>query len=137
MTAPGPDTPATSPEAASGGTSRPEPVLGAAGIASAATSLVGVVLLVLVLTHVLTPDGSAVLGPALASAIPTVIGAGSTILAALHSRGKVTPLSAPVSAAGVALVEATEEVVAAVQTAARRPGPQTPGVADHAAPEAG
>jgi hypothetical protein len=114
---------------------RPEPVLGAAGAASALTSVVGVVLLVLVFAHVITPDGQAVLGPALASAIPTVVGAVATLVAALRARGQVTPLSAPVSAAGVALVEAGESIAAAVREVSRPAGPQVPGVPDHALPE--
>jgi hypothetical protein len=134
VTVPGPQTPATPPEAASGSDSRPEPVRNAAAVASALTAVAGAVLLVLVLTHVLTPEGSAVLGPALATAIPTAVGAVSTLAAALHARGKVTPLSAPVSAAGVALVEAGEEVTGAVRQAARLRSQQTPGP-DHAAPE--
>lgn len=114
-------------------TARPEPVRNAAAAASGLTTLVGLVLTVLVATHVLTPDGSAVLGPVLASAIPTAVGAVSTLVAALRARGKVTPLSAPVSAAGLQLVEVGEGVAAAIRTAARRPGPQTPGEADHSA----
>lgn len=116
--------------------SRPEPVLGAASIASAATTLVGLVLTVLVLTHVLTPAGSATLGPALAAAIPTLIGAVSTIVAAFRARSQVTPLSDPrvLTAAGE-LVSVSEAVATAVREATRPAGPQTPGVADHAAPE--
>jgi hypothetical protein len=72
--------------------------------------------------HVLTPDDSAILGPALAAAIPTVVGAASAVVAALRARLKVTPLSDPRNAAGQALT-------------ARPPIPQRPGVADHAAPE--
>jgi hypothetical protein len=130
VTSPAPETPAAAP-------GRPEPVLGAAGVASALTSAAGALLIVLVATHVITPEGSAVLGPVLASAVPTAVGAVATLLAALHARGKVTPLAAPVSAAGLALVEVGEDVAAALAEATRRPGPQTPGVADHAAPEAG
>lgn len=128
MTSPGPDTPDTPPQGGSGDVDRPEPVVGAAAVASALTSLAGLVLLVLALTHVITPDGQAVLGPALASAIPTVVGAVSTLVAAYRARAKVTPLSDPVSAAGVKLVEVTSRAV-------RPPGPQHPDVADHAAPE--
>lgn len=115
---------------------RPEPVLGAAGAASALTGLAGVILTVLVLAHVLTPEGSAVLGPALASAIPTVIGAVGTLLAALHARSRVTPLSDPavLNAAGE-LVRVGEAITSAVRTGTRPAGPQVPGVADHAAPE--
>jgi hypothetical protein len=134
VTVPGPDTQAAPPEADSGSDSRPEPVRNAAALASALTTLAGVVLLVLVLTHRLTPEGSAILGPALAAAIPTVVGAASTLLTALHARGKVTPLSAPVSAAGVALVEAGEGVMDAVRRVRELPSRQTPGP-DHAAPE--
>lgn len=141
MTAPEPDTPATPPQDDSGQTvgqtSRPEPVLNAATVAASLTSLAGVVLLVLVLTHVLTPDGQAVLGPALATAIPTVVGAVGTLAAAFRARGKVTPLSDPVSAAGVALVELSDAgtaVVNAVREARRPPGAQRPNVADHADP---
>lgn len=104
MTSPGPDTPATPPQAASGSDSRPEPVRNAAAVASAVTGLTGLALTILVLTHVLTPEGSAVLGPALASAIPTVLGAVGSIAAALHSRTQVTPLSAPRDANGARLV---------------------------------
>lgn len=137
MSVPGPPAPADPPQAASGADSRPEPVRNAAAAASALTSVVGVVLLVLVVTHVLTPEGSAILGPALAAAIPTAVGAVSTLAAAFHARGKVTPLAAPLSAAGLQLVEVGQELVAAVEQVRRRPGPQTPGVPDHAAPETG
>jgi len=107
--------PATeTPPAASG---RPEPVLGAATGASALTSLAGIVLLVLVFTHVITPGGQAVLGPALASAIPTVVGAVSTVVAAYRARAKVTPLSDPRNAAGERLLAA--RVLPSQQT----PGP--------------
>jgi hypothetical protein len=116
-------------------TGRPQPVLGAAAVASVLTTAAGAALTVLVATHVLTPEGSAVLGPVLAAVIPTAVGTVGTLLAALHARGKVTPLSAPVSAAGLALVEAGTQVAEAVGRATRRPGPHTPGVADHAAPE--
>ena len=117
--------------------SRPEPVLGAAAVASALTTLAGLVLTILVLTHVLTPEGSTTLGPALASAIPTVIGAIATIAAAFHARAKVTPLSDPriLTAAGD-LVAVGEQLAGAVRQATRPPGPQTPGHADHVAPEA-
>lgn len=116
--------------------SRPEPVLGAASIASAATTLVGLVLTVLALTHVLTPAGSATLGPALAAAIPTLIGAASTIVAAFRARSQVTPLADPrlLDALGQ-LVTVEQTVQTAVRQAIRPAGPQTPGVADHAAPE--
>jgi hypothetical protein len=117
-------------------TARPEPVLSAAMIASAATTLAGLLLTVLVATHVLTPDGSATLGPALAAAIPTLIGAASTMIAAFRARSKVTPLSDPavLTAAGE-LINVGEAVATAVRQAIRPAGPQTPGVADHAAPE--
>lgn len=114
---------------------RPEPVRNAAAVASALTTLAGLVLLVLVFAHVITPEGQAVLGPALAAAIPTAVGAVSTIVAGLRARGQVTPLSAPLSAAGVQLVEVGQEVAAAIAEARRAPGPQIPGRADHAAPE--
>lgn len=134
MTVPATDTPATPGR-------RPEPVLGAAAVASGLTSLAGLVLLVLVLAHVLTPEGQAVLGPALAAAVPSVVGAVGTLAAAWHARGKVTPLSDPMTtaltSAGtvlVELVEAGETVATAVTEARRAPGKQTPGVADHAAP---
>lgn len=104
MTPPGPDTPAASPRAASGSDGRPEPVRNAALTAASLTTVVGLVLTVLVLTHVLTPDGQAVLGPALASAIPTVVGAVSAVVGALRARLHVTPLSDPRSAAGIPLV---------------------------------
>jgi hypothetical protein len=102
---------------------RPEPVRNAATVAASITTVVGLVLTLLVITHVLTPDDSAVLGPALGTALPTVVGAVSTIVAALRARLKVTPLSDPRDAAGLALV---------AEIPGRR---QTPGVADHAAPE--
>lgn len=102
---------------------RPEPVRNAALSAASITSVVGLVLTVLVLTHTLTPDDSDVLGPALASAIPTVVGAVSAVVAALRARLQVTPLSAPQDANGMRLV---------TEIPGRR---QTPGVADHAAPE--
>jgi hypothetical protein len=136
VTSPQPGTPAAPPQAASGSDSRPEPVRNAAAIASLLTTLAGVVLVVLVLNHVLTPEGSAVLGPALAAAIPTFVGAVSTIIAALHARGRVTPLASPdLAALGIQLVEAGENVAETFRQAVRRPGPQAPGVADHAAPD--
>jgi hypothetical protein len=116
--------------------SRPEPVVVAAGAASLLTTLVGLVVTVLAAAHVLTPDGASTLGPVLAGAIPTLIGAASTIAAAVHARGKVTPLSDPrVVGAVLSAVEAGEQVATAVVAATRPAGPQTPGVADHAAPE--
>jgi hypothetical protein len=114
---------------------RPEPVLTSAVVASLATTVAGLTLTTLVVTHVLTPEGSAILGPALASAIPTVIGAVGTLAAALRARRQVTPLSAPIAASGTALIEATVEVVDAIRQATRPAGPQTPGRADHAAAE--
>jgi hypothetical protein len=116
--------------------SRPEPVLIAAGVASGLTSLAGLLLTILAAVHVLTPEGASTLGPVLASAIPTVIGAVGTIAAALHARSKVTPLSDPrvLTAAGD-LLSVGEAVSTAVRDALRPPGVQTPGVADHAAPE--
>lgn len=111
---------------------RPEPVLIAAGVASAATTLVGLATTVLVAAHVLTPAGSATLGPTLAAAIPTVLGAVGTIAAAFHARGRVTPLSDPRLLPAVEqLVETGVEVASAV-VAARPAGAQRPGVADHA-----
>lgn len=121
MSDPGPGTPATPPEAASGGGSRPEPVRNAALVASGLTTVVGLVLTLLVVAHVLTPDTSATLGPALASALPTVVGAVGTVVAALRARRHVTPLSDPRNAAGLPLVAATT-----------LPSRQTPGP-DHAA----
>ena len=136
MTPPQPQTPATPPQAASGSDSRPEPVRNAALSAAGLTTLVGAVLTVLVVTRVLTPGDSAVLGPALASAIPTVVGAVSTVLAALRARSQVTPLSDPRNAAGVPLVNAG--LVRAAELSGRAtaglPSQQTPGP-DHAAPE--
>jgi hypothetical protein len=138
VTVPQPETPASPPEAAGGAVGRPEPVRNAAAIASAVTGITGLALTILVLTHVLTPEGSAVLGPALASAIPTVLGAVGSIAAALHSRTKVTPLSSPdLAALGLQLVETGENVAGAFRQAVRRPGPQTPGHPDHAAPGEG
>lgn len=108
---------------------RPEPVRNAALSAAGLTTLVGLVLTILVVTRVLTPGDSAVLGPALASAIPTVVGAVSTVVAAFHARQRVTPLAAPLNAAGEQLLTAAQAAVAAGLT-----GPaQQPGVADHAA----
>jgi protein-S-isoprenylcysteine O-methyltransferase Ste14 len=102
---------------------RPEPVRNAAAVAASITTAVGLVLTILVVTHVLTPDDSATLGPALATALPTLVGAVSAVVAALRARLKVTPLSAPRDADGQRLV-------------AEIPGRgQTPGVPDHAAPE--
>lgn len=134
MTDPGPVTPAAPGK-------RPEPVLGAAAAASALTSLAGLVLLVLVLTHAITPEGQATLGPALASAIPTVVGAAATMAAAWHARSRVTPLSDPMTtaltSAGEVLVElvtAGESIATAVSEVRRPAGRQQPGVADHASP---
>jgi hypothetical protein len=116
--------------------SRPEPVLNAAAIASLLTTLTGLTLTALAATHVLTPAGSATLGPVLAAAIPTVIGAASTLVAAFRARAKVTPLTDPrvLTAAGD-LISVGQAVAIAARQAARAAGPQTPGVADHAAPE--
>jgi hypothetical protein len=119
VTLPGPDTPAPAPRAVSGSDSRPEPVRNAALTAASLTSVVGLVLTVLVLTHVLTPDGSAVLGPALASAVPTIVGAVSAVVAALRARLKVTPLSDPRNAAGEQLLALAARVLPSQQT----PGP--------------
>jgi hypothetical protein len=130
VTPPQPDTPAAPPQAASGSDSRPEPVRNAAAIASAVTGITGLALTILVLTHVLTPEGSAVLGPALASAIPTVLGAVGSIAAALHSRTKVTPLSDPRNALGHALVSV--DLVRAAEGLRRLPSQGTPGP-DHSA----
>jgi len=113
VTASGPSSPAK----------RPQPVLGAAGAAAGLTTLVGLVLTLLVVTRVLTPGDSAVLGPAIASAVPTVVGAVSTVLAALRARTKVTPLADPRDAIGNRLVSAVP---------ARLPSQETPGP-DHAA----
>lgn len=85
---------------------RPEPVRNAALSAASITALVGLVLTILVVTHVLTPDDSATLGPALATAIPTVVGAVSAVVAALRSRLKVTPLSDPRDVTGQPLLTA-------------------------------
>lgn len=117
---------------------RPEPVLGAAAVASGLTSLAGLVLLVLVLAHVLTPQGQAVLGPAIAAAVPSIVGAVGTLAAAWHARSRVTPLSDPLSSSLTALVELTDAATGlstAVSEVRRPAGKQTPGVADHAAPE--
>lgn len=102
---------------------RPEPVRDAATAAAAITTVVGLLLTLSVVFHWITPDDSAVLGPALGSAIPTVVGAVSTIVAALRARRQVTPLSDPRDDEGSPLV---------VEIPGRG---QTPGVADHAAPE--
>jgi protein-S-isoprenylcysteine O-methyltransferase Ste14 len=85
---------------------RPEPVRNAALSAASITAVVGLVLTILVVTHVLTPDDSAILGPALATAIPTVVGAVSAVVAALRARLRVTPLSDPRDAAGQPLLTA-------------------------------
>jgi hypothetical protein len=115
--------------------SRPEPVIVAAGAASLLTTLVGLAVIVLAASHLLTPAGASTLGPVLAGAIPTVLGALSTIAAAIRSRGQVTPLSDPRLPAAVDDLIVTGEQVATAINTARRPGPQTAGVADHAAPE--
>lgn len=109
---------------------RPEPVRNAATVAASITTVVGLVLTILVITHVLTPDDSAVLGPALGTALPTVVGAVSTVVAGLRARLLVTPLSDPRDAAGLSLV-------AEIPGRTHLTRPQTPGVADHAAPEEG
>jgi hypothetical protein len=129
VTLPGPDTPAAAPQAASGSDSRPEPVRNAALTAASLTSVVGLVLTVLVLTHVLTPDGSAVLGPALASAVPTIVGAVSAVVAALRARLKVTPLSDPRNAAGEQLLA---QPLLNLGPSRRLPSQETPGP-DHSA----
>lgn len=98
---------------------RPEPVRNAATVAASLTAVVGLVLTVLVVGHVLTPDDSAILGPAIATATPTVIGAVAPVVAALRARLKVTPVSDPRDAAGRPLIGQGQQ----------------PGVADHAAPE--
>jgi hypothetical protein len=109
--------------------SRPEPVRNAAVVASSVTAITGLILTLLVVTHVLTPDDSEVLGPALASAIPTVVGAVSAVVAALRARLKVTPLDSPRDAEGGQLVPLADYL------RAQGIEPQTPGEADHAAPE--
>lgn len=111
---------------------RPEPVRNAAVVASTVTAITGLVLTLLVVTHVLTPDDSAVLGPALATAIPTVVGAVGGILAALRARLKVTPLSDPRNALGKALVS-VDLVKAAEAGSGILPSRRTSGP-DHAAP---
>jgi hypothetical protein len=126
----------TSPAASTSTSPRPEPVLGAAGVAAALTSLSGLVLLILVLSHVLTPDGQAILGPALATSIPTVVGAITTLAAAWRARGKTLPLDDPrVAQAWQQILDAEQGVATAVSEVRRPPGPQTDGVADHAAPD--
>jgi hypothetical protein len=112
---------------------RPEPVLIAAGAASAITTLIGLATTILVAAHVLTPAGSATLGPTLAAAIPTVLGAVGTIVAAFHARGRVTPLSDPRLLGAVVDLVTTGEQVATAVVAARPAGAQRPGVPDHAA----
>lgn len=125
MTPPPPDT-----SAAPG--KRPEPVLGAAAVASALTTVAGLVLLVLVFAHVITPDGQAILGPALASAIPTVVGAVSTLLAAWKARKGTVPLADPRVAQAWAEIVAAERTVAGAVRSARLPSQETPGP-DHSA----
>lgn len=102
--------------------SRPEPVRNAAAAAASLTTVVGLILTVLVVTHVLTPDDSAILGPALATATPTVVGAVATVAAGLRARLQVTPLADPRNAAGDPLTP----------DAAPLPSQQTPGP-DHSA----
>jgi hypothetical protein len=107
---------------------RPEPVRNAALSAASLTAVVGLVLTILVVTHVLTPDDSAILGPALASGIPTVVGAVSAVVAALRARLQVTPLSDPRDATGQRLLTA-----GVLPPEGTLPSQQTPGP-DHSAP---
>jgi hypothetical protein len=86
---------------------RPQPVLGAATAAGTLTAIVGLLLTVAVVAHWITPDDSAILGPALSTAITAVVGAGSAIVAALKARQQVTPLVSPRNADGIELVPIT------------------------------
>lgn len=104
---------------------RPEPVVNAAGVAGAVTAAVGLLGILAVSLHWITPEDSATLGPALANGVIAVVGALSALLAAFRARRAVTPLSDPRTAAGEQLVP--------LSAVSRPPGPETPGVADHAA----
>lgn len=86
---------------------RPQPVLGAATAAGTLTAIVGLLLTLGVVLHWITPDDSAILGPAVSTAITALVGAASAIVAALRARQQVTPLVSPRNADGVALVPVT------------------------------
>lgn len=85
---------------------RPQPVLDAAKGAAALTTLVGGALTLLAAFGITVPDPEGVTRAvvAIATALVTLVAAGSTLLAALRARDRVTPLEAPVSADGVPLV---------------------------------
>lgn len=100
--------------------SRPEPVVNGAAAAGAVTAVVGLLGIIAVTAHWITPEDSAVLGPAVANGVIALVGAVSALVAAVRARRHVTPLSDPRAADGTPLV---------------RSGPQQPGIADHAAPE--
>jgi hypothetical protein len=87
--------------------SRPQPVLGAATAAGTLTAVVGLLLTLGVVLHWITPDDSAILGPALSTAVTAVVGAASAIIAALRARSQVTPLLSPRNAEGIELVPIT------------------------------
>jgi heptaprenylglyceryl phosphate synthase len=74
---------------------RPQPVLDAATVASAFTAIVGLTLAVLVGGGVIGQDDADNIAEAAAPAITALVGAASTIAAALKARRKVTPLVSP------------------------------------------
>lgn len=85
---------------------RPQPVLDAAKGAAALTAVVGGTLALLAAFGVTVPDPEGVTRSvvAVATGLVTLVAVGSTLLAALRARDKVTPLEAPVSADGVPLI---------------------------------
>lgn len=84
-----------------------EPVVNAATVASGVTAVAGGLLTLAVVFHWITPDDSAVLGPALGTAVASIVGIVSTIAAAVRARRQVTPLADPRAPDGTRLVRET------------------------------
>jgi hypothetical protein len=87
---------------------QPQPVTNATSWAAAVTAVVGAVLTCLVAFGVITPDARDQLTAALTTAVPTVVGVASAILAGRHARSRVTPLARPRDAQGRVLVPVDE-----------------------------
>jgi hypothetical protein len=88
-------------------TSRPQPVLSAATVASGITAAAGLLLTILVATGAIGSDDSNRISESLTPAITALIGVVSTIGAAIKARSQVTPLLSPRNAEGTALVPVT------------------------------
>lgn len=92
---------------------RPRPVLTAAGVAGAVTSIAGIIAFLGysdVATH-LTAEAQG-----LGSAVIAALGFGSHLLAALHAQGKVTPGADPRADDGTKLVPASSPATAMTMT---------------------